>query len=67
METAVDLDRNPLPVCPHCGREQPDAWELDLDDGQSTETDCLYCERPFEVACTVAISYSTRKIPADDE
>jgi len=61
------LDINVLPVCPHCGREQTAPWELDLDDGQSTETDCPYCEQSFEVLCTVTVRYSTRPVQTEEE
>ena len=56
------LSYNPFPVCPWCGAEVRDAWELDLrNDGQSVETDCDKCDRLMVVFVHHAVTYSTRK------
>jgi len=39
------------PICPYCGHERPDAWELDLGPGAD-----------FFVSRHVQISYTTRKV-----
>lgn len=43
-------------VCPHCGYEHGDSWEMD--DG---EHDCPECEKSFHLERHVSVTYSTRK------
>lgn len=33
--------------CPWCGHSNQEAWELELDDEETTETDCDHCGRPL--------------------
>lgn len=48
------------PVCPYCGEEQFDAWELGLEgDGGTTEMDCGACDEMFTVVMHLAVTYST--------
>ena len=64
MSTDKDLDYNDEAVCPHCGSEQSDSWELGLDgDGDSTETDCQSCGESFRVELDLTVKYSTSLIP----
>ena len=63
-----DLDWNDSPVCPHCGKEVRDFWELMLDDdGASTEIDCDYCDKPMKVTMCLDVTYSTAKVEAPHE
>ncbi len=48
------------PICPFCGHVVGDAWELELDDEQSTEVECDECEREFTVTASVSVDYSTK-------
>jgi transcription elongation factor Elf1 len=48
------------PTCPHCGDEMEDAWELELDDGGVSETDCGNCEKPMFVTMHCMVTYSTQ-------
>ena len=47
------------PVCPHCGKRMRDAWELDLDDGDTQPTECGECEKPFTLVKHISVHYST--------
>lgn len=47
-------------VCPHCGYEFSDSWEMgDNDDGM----DCPDCEKTFSMERIVTCEYSTDKKP----
>lgn len=43
-------------ICPHCGYEYSDSWEMN--EGRH---ECSDCERPFEVTRNVVVTYSTEK------
>ena len=58
----LELEDTINPICPYCGKEMRDAWELYLNDGDETEVDCPYCEEPYIVQCNVSVSYSTRNL-----
>lgn len=49
------------PICPYCGHEYGDAWELDLKDNEEDEVECGRCETTFRVQCHISIDYSTRR------
>jgi hypothetical protein len=59
--TELDCFANRDPICPHCGHVFRDAWDLDLDDEQSTDTECGECERTFRIICHVKVTYTTKK------
>lgn len=42
-------------VCPYCGKEQSDSWEL----GDDGDMDCGYCEREFSYTRDVEVTYSS--------
>lgn len=46
-------------ICPYCGSEQMDSWELSGDDGGLEETDCGTCGKDFEYVRHIDITYST--------
>ena len=50
------------PVCPHCGKEMMDSWELDIGDDESEQIDCGECEKPYRVSCRVYVKYSTETV-----
>lgn len=43
-------------VCPHCGYEYTDSWEM-----QDGKRNCCECDKPFSVDRDVSVTYSTRK------
>lgn len=45
-------------VCPYCGYEDRDSWELNDDSG---ETECGECEMTFNYRRNVSVTYSTTK------
>lgn len=55
------IDRTTLPVCPNCGMEMRDAWELDFRANEDVETDCGYCGRAIVVTQHLAVTYTTRR------
>ena len=57
----LDLLLNDNPVCPSCGKEMMDAWELDLTDGDRAEVECGSCNMPMMVECVVTVRYTTSK------
>lgn len=60
---SADRRYTTAPLCPYCGFEMTDAWELSLkDDGDVYERDeCGRCGRPYSITLHVEISYSTKK------
>lgn len=58
----LDLDYNREPVCPHCGAEKRDAFEIFGTRSDDAETECDGCEKPFAVTRHVEVTYSTRKV-----
>ena len=57
--TDYDLKFNSSPVCPYCGSEMTDAWELEMDDGDADDVDCGVCCETYAVVCHVQVTYST--------
>lgn len=50
------------PICPYCGSEERDAWELNLSDGETTIISCGRCDEDYEIECHVDVSYSTKQV-----
>ena len=46
-------------ICPYCGYEDYDIWELGLSDGETTQTCCVNCGKIFAVTAHVTVQYST--------
>ena len=46
-------------VCPYCGEEQSDSWEVPADDGDMS---CGHCSRTFRYTRNVSVSYTTTPI-----
>lgn len=61
MPTPTDLDclLNDSCVCPYCGSEDDASWELI---GESGETDCGSCGRPYSYERIVSVEYTTSPI-----
>ena len=45
-------------ICPHCGYEDQDSWEMTKDSG---EVNCSRCDKEFFVERDVTVTYSTSK------
>ena len=57
---------NAHPVCPHCGHEDLDAWEIGDGEEGDFETACGSCEKPYAVSRYRTDTYSTREIDHAD-
>ena len=56
-----------LAICPHCGKEFEDSWELCQKDEDVYEYDCDQCEKPFAVQAHISVTYTTTKIEESKE
>lgn len=59
MSKEIDHEYTYNLVCPYCGCEDDDAWELSDNEG---ETYCSRCGKQFAYTRNLIISYSTNKI-----
>jgi hypothetical protein len=64
QEAVFECSFSSKPVCPYCGNEEEDAWEIDFGDGLEgdTEHDCGSCGETYFVSRSVSIYYSTQKL-----
>ncbi len=46
-------------VCPYCGYESGDSWEISADSGDDV---CPDCDKKFHYERNVTVDYSTSKI-----
>lgn len=58
----LDLLWNEYAVCPHCGYEDPESWEI-----EEGEHNCAQCDKPFFVEVHTKITYSTSKLETTDD
>lgn len=58
MGEEFDCDYTDEPVCPYCGEEQSDFWEMMDDDGL---VDCQECEKEFRYVRITEVHYCTEK------
>lgn len=57
----------PNAICPHCGGVDHDTWEHGMNDDESMETQCGYCDKEYLITCSFDISYTTRKRKENDK
>ena len=50
-------------VCPHCGYEDHDSWEIGCADDGDYEATCNSCGEDFSMSRTISVSYTTTKLP----
>lgn len=57
-------DYTTQPICPYCGYETRDAWEIDFgsDMEGDAEINCGKCEKIFFVCRQVTVTYSTLQV-----
>ena len=68
MSAEYDTECTDEPVCPWCGEEQADAWELfSASSSDCEETACDTCGRDILITQRVSVSYTTRKPKAGKE
>jgi hypothetical protein len=58
VEPEFDCSYKDEMVCPHCGEEQSDSWELEPDD-ECGEVTCQSCDKEFCVTVDRKTTYST--------
>lgn len=57
----IETDYTDKPVCPHCGYEKSDAYELFGPADDDAECECGYCGAEYKIVRHVSVSYSTKK------
>ena len=66
-----DTEHRDAIVCPDCGAEDPDSWELfdepEDGDGSVAETSCHVCGAPITVTLHLAVTYTTRLNDDEEE
>ena len=53
-------------VCPYCGYEERDSWEISLGDGYGEgdgEHTCGKCDKEYRVSRYVHVTYNTKAMP----
>jgi len=50
------------PVCPYCGDQDENAWELGSGGEEDGSTQCGNCNRPYMYQRQISVTYSTRPI-----
>lgn len=50
------------PVCPYCGAEQGDFWEVSGNQESDGTHECGSCSRQFSWSCVVSVDYTTHPI-----
>jgi hypothetical protein len=58
MNKEIDHDYTDEIVCPYCGYEFSDSWEIGADSG---EEECYECGEKFEFYRHIEVSYCTAK------
>ena len=51
-------------ICPYCGYEQRDSWEIPGDDGT---VECGRCEKEFDFTRNVEVTFSTTPLAKEDK
>lgn len=63
---ADDLSGTDFPVCPHCGYEDQDAWEMDLDEDFTDGYECASCEGAMLIKRNVYVTYTTAEAKREE-
>jgi hypothetical protein len=64
MSDSIDHKATSAPVCPYCGYEMRDAWELD---SGTEKVECEKCYKPYEVIVEYTATYWTEAIITNNE
>ncbi|MFB4471756.1 hypothetical protein ACDI16_02160 [Oceanobacillus caeni] len=59
LEEGTEFEYEREAICPYCGSEQMDSWELSGDGGEENETYCGTCGEDFKYVRNIEITYST--------
>ena len=58
-DSKFDTEYMSFPICPYCGAEQRDAWEIPFAGDEGIEMDCDRCGKPIWIERHVSVEYST--------
>lgn len=59
----IDTDYTDETVCPYCGHEEQDSWELCPNVGEADGlTECGDCEKTYRWTRNTSVTYNTRKL-----
>ncbi|MFH1633913.1 MAG: hypothetical protein ABIG63_07855 [Chloroflexota bacterium] len=63
MSEPIDTEYRDYAICPYCGYEERDSWEIDLGPGPEGdgEADCGRCGETYLVSRQCTITYTTVK------
>lgn len=62
MEKKIDHEYTGNVVCPYCGNENYDSWEISPSgDGDLGEQYCDNCDKKFTASRNISVDYSTEK------
>lgn len=61
MDKEINCDGTHEVVCPYCGQEHGDSWELSGYDGEESTIDCGTCGEEFIYVRNVSVDYTTCK------
>lgn len=63
LKNTIFTEYTEVPMCPHCNHPDDDWHDMSSlrNDGDSTETDCVQCNKPMEVTLHIDVSFSTEK------
>lgn len=59
VQSKFDCEYTNELVCPYCGEEQSDSWEILSNSDECGDTDCQYCNKNFDYSFSRSVSYST--------
>lgn len=63
-EEAIETELTDEPVCPWCGNEDADWWELGdkIQDGNTVEVECDECGEPYDLEVVISYSFTSTKV-----
>ena len=61
-EPEFDCEYTDECVCPYCGHEQSDSWEIGTGSEEDGETYCGSCGKDFAYSRHIRVTYSTEPI-----
>ena len=50
-------------ICPHCGFEDRDSWEIGDGEEGDFDVDCSSCDKPFRCSRHITVRYTTKTQP----
>ncbi len=62
-QPTIETNCTPETVCPYCGYESQDSWELGNYTNNDGEIECGKCEKTYRWNRYIDVTYNTRKMP----